>query len=971
MKCGEKGSSFRAIVLLSIILGSFWPCLADAAITATGNIDPNYNGTDLWNVNGVLTVGVAADGTLEITNGSQVITGPGRIAAGAGSTASVRVTGVGSRWENAGGFYVGDTGNGTLTIDGGGSLLSGGGFVGSEPGSVGHLIITGPGTRWQGAMAQVIHVADALTASADETGRTEIIVTIGRHGTGDVTISNGAMVTADGGLVYLGYWSDGIGTLTVTGPNSVWVNTGEIHVGYMGTGTLVISDGGSVTSAGALIGGISAVRSKYGPGSVLVTGPNSLWRTGAGAYGLAVGGGGSGDLTISAGGRVESLYASVSSETAGQARVTVMGQDSAWELERYLVVGSGSKARYGDLLIEDGGRVSDTDGYVGWKIHGVGTVIVAGPNSIWTNSGSLYIGGDSLGDGGQGRLTVRDAGLVEAHDLTIWSQGTIDGDGMLRASKVINHGIIRPGNSIGTMTIDGSLTMDSNSVLETEIDNSGHSDKLAVTGNVEIVHGTVKVVPTEVITAAQQYTIMEANGVSGKFDGVDATLLHVNSPIRIAELGYEPNAVLLNVTPSTFNDPAFGQTKNERQVGSVLQQMADNGGNTITSVVGKLHTYADVRYAYDQLSGQTRAPLGFVTVEGLDRHLDVVSNRLHGAAGAFASGLGLPGMLAMAEPAAVGITPGGGGVPLGGPLSIASNMSMAAGPYMFAVGNGTPYLADQPWGIWGRGYGLHGDRETSGGISGYKYTTYGTCFGLDYRFSPQWLLGITTGFSRGDVDHARSDDAADIDATHLGFYGSYEQPGGYVDFIADHADLDLKTRRYVDVVDERLDGDFGGTVAGGYIEAGLKRSLGASWMLQPLASFQIVWANIDGFTESGGVSRLTFDDQQFDSYKGSLGAKAIRLLYEHADGSRAAVEFRGRWLHEFGDVRSTIRTNFVSDPSLAFSVTDAAAPRDSALLGVGLDAWFGRAMRGFFDYDIEANRDHALHIFSAGLQYRW
>jgi len=46
-------------------------------------------------------------------------------------------------------------------------------------------------------------------------------------------------------MVYVGYFEDGVGTLTVTGPNSVWeVTTGSVHVGHLGQGTLLIADGG-------------------------------------------------------------------------------------------------------------------------------------------------------------------------------------------------------------------------------------------------------------------------------------------------------------------------------------------------------------------------------------------------------------------------------------------------------------------------------------------------------------------------------------------------------------------------------------------------------------------------------------------------------------------------------------------------------------------------------------------------------
>jgi T5SS/PEP-CTERM-associated repeat protein len=844
MKGGKKRVLFRSVVVWFVIVGLLRVCSADAAITTTGNFDPNYNGADPWHVTGAPAGGFEGD------------------------------------------LFIGRSGDADLVVSNGSQVMTRQTYLANYPGGRTSVTVTGPGSLLEGQFG----------------------VWLGSYAPAELSIADGGQVACSFGNI--GTFGNHMSTVTVAGSDSRWNVEGSLTIGYFGDANMVISDGGRVSNNGANM---------------------------AVAY----------DSTAS---------------------VTVVGAGSLWDNHGQLRIGGDGHAT---LTVVDGGRLTTNVALVQANPGGTATVIVTGPNSVWTNTGTLTVGDyyhrsmlAVYNPDKYGTITTSDGGRVETGDMIVWYGSVLAGDGIFKATQIADHGIIRPGNSIGTMTIDGNLTMDSNSVLETEVDNHGHSDKLAVTGTANIVHGEVKVVSTETVTSPQQYTIVEANSVSGRFDGVDATSLYTGLLIRIAELRYEPNAVLLNVTPSRFDDSTFGQTRNEKQVGSVLQRMADSGGNTITSAIGDLHTYEDVRHAYDQLSGQTRAPLAFVASEGLDRHLGIISNRLHSAAGAFSEGSGLPGMLAMAGPA-------GESAASASPFGVANDMSMAAGPYLFEVGNGTPYLTDQPWGVWGRGYGLRGDRETREGISGYGYATYGTCFGLDYRFSPQWLLGVTTGFSRSNVDHARSDDAASIDATHLGFYGSYEVPGEYVNFIADYADLDYQTRRYVDVVDERLDGDFGGRVAGGYVEGGLKRSCGAWWILQPLASFQIVWSDVNRFTESGGAARLAFDDQQFESYKGSLGAKAVRLLYENADDSKAAVEFRGRWLHEFGDVRSPVGAHFVSDPALTFSIIDATAPRDSALLGVGLDACYGRALRGFLDYDVEVNRDNALGVFSAGLQYRW
>lgn len=50
---------------------------------------------------------------------------------------------------------------------------------------------------------------------------------------------------------YIGYRGDSMGVVTVDGPGSAWNNDGYLNVGYCESGTLNITNGGKVRSAGA------------------------------------------------------------------------------------------------------------------------------------------------------------------------------------------------------------------------------------------------------------------------------------------------------------------------------------------------------------------------------------------------------------------------------------------------------------------------------------------------------------------------------------------------------------------------------------------------------------------------------------------------------------------------------------------------------------------------------------------------
>jgi fibronectin-binding autotransporter adhesin len=214
-------------------------------------------------------------------------------------------------------------------------------------------------------------------------------------------------------------------------------------------------------------------------------------------------------------------------------------------------------------------------------------------------------------------------------------------------------------------------------------------------------------------------------------------------------------------------------------------------------------------------------------------------------------------------------------------------------------------------------------------------------------------------------------DNTDITATCFGAYGSLAWEKWYVDAVAGYVGLKYDTERFVDLLSERLTGSFDGTEVTAYVEAGYNWDLAPNTHLQPLASLQYTYLNLDSYTESGGASALAFSDQTYNSIKGSLGARLNQTLVESARDFRADLQLRGRWVHEFGDDQSTVDATFVNSPAAVFTVEDEAISRDSAVLGAGLHTDLNRQMRVYLDYDIRLSSDESVNVFSAALQYRW
>ncbi len=194
---------------------------------------------------------------------------------------------------------------------------------------------------------------------------------VGDAGWGELHILAGSHANSVG-TAHLGHEASGFGQLTVVGPHAQWNNSGQIYVGRLGDGEMLIDNAGQVTSTRGYLGRFASA-------------------TGA---------------------------------------VTVSGDGSAWHMSEFLAVGN-QQTNHGSLLITGGGQVTSDGGYLGrFDAGSRGVVTVTGDDSTWTNTGSLYVGGRESAVGGSGTLNVQAGATVHVQDLLhIWDAGSVNLDG--------------------------------------------------------------------------------------------------------------------------------------------------------------------------------------------------------------------------------------------------------------------------------------------------------------------------------------------------------------------------------------------------------------------------------------------------------------------------------------------------------------------------------------------------------------
>jgi T5SS/PEP-CTERM-associated repeat protein/autotransporter-associated beta strand protein len=202
------------------------------------------------------------------------------------------------------------------------------------------------------------------------------------------------------------------------------------------------------------------------PNATVIDVPGALARN------LTVGANGTGMLTIQAGGTLSNQFGTIGDLPGGVGTVMVTGAGSSWTNVNDVVVGG---LGTGTLIIQDGGTAQDdttassTGGSVGKAAGSTGTVIVTGPGSSWFNGPQ---GGLNIGSFGTGTLMIANGGRVI--DITPLVTNIGNGAG--------SHGTV-------TVTGAGSLWSD---IAGFRIGNSG-TGALTIADSGNVIASTVTV----------------------------------------------------------------------------------------------------------------------------------------------------------------------------------------------------------------------------------------------------------------------------------------------------------------------------------------------------------------------------------------------------------------------------------------------------------------------------------------------
>jgi uncharacterized protein YhjY with autotransporter beta-barrel domain len=873
--------------------------------------EPMQNRLQASDITGFERFELSGDGTLLVTGAFDLadalsVTGGTMSVSGEGSLAASEVVLSGGTLTTDGGAFSQAA---TLTLSGGtldlggdervaGLTYEGGTLVAAEGAGLVTTDLTVLGTLAPG---------DALTG--DGTGT----LTVGEGGTLDVagTLGGfasfmqtaGSTTVSDGGVLDVAALSLEGGTLALTGIGRTTAGTVSVSGGTLTT------DGGAFAGDAALTvtGGRLALAGDEAFGSLTVEGGAA--EVGSGAT-LTVGElGHDGGLT-----NLGTLVVTeaLSGGLANQGKASVSGTLSGAVQNAGTFTISGGLSGDGAFDNRAGGALSVTGG----DLTGL---------SAFSNAGEVRIGAGRTLGAGMLSLTggAFDVQGTARGDVTA-TGGVVSGTGLFDGLLVLGEGAtLSPGNSIGTLSVEGGLVIEEGSTTIIEVA-QGSTDRVDVTGTVAIEGGTL--VLNDLIGATPEddtsssYVLISNDGtdaVTGAgFTSVVDNLAFVDPILTL--MGGDGNDVGVSFdVPATLDLAGAARSGNQAAAGAAFAGVLAGGEDGDAEAVER-QAFFD---AFLPLSN-----------EQAQAALESLSGAVHASAqweaGQTALFLGREALAAHR-----------------------AGTSEDGSPRFFArLTYRNASVEDDP-----RGAAKH-DAEAAGIVAG-----------VDAEFADGLTLGAGFAYYGAETDLEGPLGVAEEHGFAVSGTALYERGQARVAASVGHAFGSVDTGREVRVgtLSERADAAYDVETTYGLGEASYRVDLGRV-VAEPFAGAGIALARRDAFTERGGSLAALSSEANDETYGYAelglrvTGGEADRKLRPYASAS---------YEHLIGEVTPDSTLSFANGP--AFSAAAANHDRDRLRAGAGLSAKIGQNGTAFLGYEGAFSGSDEVHSAQVGVRVRF
>jgi outer membrane autotransporter protein len=398
-----------------------------------------------------------------------------------------------------------------------------------------------------------------------------------------------------------------------------------------------------------------------------------------------------------------------------------------------------------------------------------------------------------------------------------------------------------------------------------------------------------------------------------------------------------------------------GLSINQRNVATALDNFFNNGGTLppgFVSIFGL--TGSNLGNALTQLSGEAATggqQVGFqMGNQFLGMMLDPFVDGRNGAAG-----LGGP---------AIAFAPEREAVP--------NEVALAYAAVLKAPAVQAPTF-EQRWSAWGGGYG--GSNRTSGdpaviGSHDLSARTAGFAGGLDYRVTPNTIVGIALAGGGTNWSLANGLGGGKSDAFQAGVYGVTRSGPAYLAAAFAFTNHWMSTDRFA-FAGDHLTASFNAQSLGARVESGYRFAT-LFGGIAPYAAIQAQSFRTPTYSETdvnGGGFGLSYNGRTATDTRSELGARFDRLL---ALNPNAALALRARlaWAHDWVS-DPTLAAVFQTLPGAGFIVNGAAPAKNSALTSAGAELRLANGLSLIGKFDGEFASRSSTYAGTGTVRYSW
>jgi outer membrane autotransporter protein len=287
-----------------------------------------------------------------------------------------------------------------------------------------------------------------------------------------------------------------------------------------------------------------------------------------------------------------------------------------------------------------------------------------------------------------------------------------------------------------------------------------------------------------------------------------------------------------------------------------------------------------------------------------------------------------------------------------------------------------PITAYGPWRAWGAAYG--GSNSITGdpvvvGSHDVRTTAGGFAAGLDYRVSPDTVLGFALAGAATGWNLSAGLGSGNSDAFQAGLYAKHQFGQAYLAGALAFANYWASTSRVVTVAGaDTLKANFDAQSFGGRLEGGYRISL-SPVTLTPYAAAQAQSFRLPNYSETAASGSpqfaLSYAGQTSTASRAEFGTWLSDDVLL-AGGDTLALFGRAAWGHDWFS-NLAVTPSFLGLPGASFVVNGAAPPADLALVTAGAEWRLRTNWSVMGRFDGEFGNGAQTYTGTARVRYDW